>query len=310
MKKNVMKRNPVLIKCAIALVALFGCMKSSNFNYSATINNINNINSKSFDFIGVEHNRGLDYVFSNTLQNNNPTFVDVLKSVDKYVFEVSPITSASKDNRDELFNSETRALLKSSITSRSIIIDRTALIKKLTPAQFSMIEKLDGAFSLPDVKLQLSEIKSLKEEAINTLNNEEIVFVLSTLSLAEYSLTYWSSSKGEIWKDRIMQISNSRSTYLHSKANSANVHLEIKANKINWHNIAAVDVAAFIAGFPAGINVGVIVGGLTVGIATGGIGAGVGAVLGGVVGGSASGIAAAIGASSLVLASELIVDWF
>ena len=305
-EKNGMKINPVLIKGAIIIVALFGCMKSSNIYYSSATMNIN---SKSFDFIGVEHNNGLDYVFSNTLQNNNnPRFSDDLKSVDKYVYEVSPITSSSKDNRDELFNSETRALLKSSITSRSIIIDRTALIKKLTPAQFSMIEKLDGAFSLPDVELQLSEIKSLKEEAINTLNNDEIVFVLSSLSLAEYSLIYWSGSKGEMWKDRIMEISNSRQGSL--KINGENINMNVKSNKIDWHNVAVVDVGAFIAGFPAGVNVGVIVGGLTAGIASGGVAAGVGAVLGGIVGGTASGIATAISASAIVLAAEFIVDWF
>ena len=304
-EKNVMKINPVLIKGVIVIVALFGCMKSSNIYYSAATMNIN---SKSFDFIGLEHNRGLDYVFSNTLQNNNPTFDDVLKSVDKYVYEVSPITSASKDNRDELFNSETRALLKSSITSRSIIIDRTTLIKKLTPAQFSMIEKLDGAFSLSDVELQLSEIKSLKEEAISTLNNEEIVFVLSALSLAEYSLIYWSGSKGEMWKDRIMEISNSGQGS--SKINGENINMNVKSNKIDWHNVAVADVSAFIVGFPAGVNVGAIVGGLTAGIASGGVAAGIGAVLGGIVGGTASGIATAISASAIVLASEFIVDWF
>ena len=303
-----MKRVNVFKKCLVALLALVGCMKSSNYYYS---NTPININSKSFDFIGVEHNSGLDYVFSNTLQiNNNPTFNDVLQSVDKYVYEVSPITNTSKDDRNDLFNSQTRTLLKSTITSRSVIVDRSALIKKLTPSQFIMIEKLDQAFVMKDIESQLNEIKSLKEEALNTLNDDEIVFVLSALSVAEHSLAYWSSSKGEMWKDRIIQISNSRNSNLHTKANSTSIDLEEKANKIDWHNVAVVDVAAFIAGFPAGVNVGAIVGGLTTGIATGGIAAGVGAVLGGVVGGSASGIAAAIGASSLVLASEFIVDWF
>ena len=303
-----MKKITLIIKSTILLIVLVGCMKSGKVynNYHSM-----NINSESFDFIGVEHNNGLDYVFSNVIENNNnPEFGDVLNSVDEYVYEVSPITRNSKDNRNDLFNSETRVLLKSSINSKSVIMDRAALMKKLTPAQFSMIEKLDQAFLMPNLESQLNEIKSLKNAALNTLNSDEIVFILSTLSVAENSLTYWSSSKGEMWKDRIMQISNYRGTQLPVKSNSTNLVLEIKANKIDWHNVAVVDVAAFIAGFPAGINVGVMVGGLTAGIATGGIGAGVGAVLGGVVGGSASGIAAAIGASSLVLASELIVDWF
>lgn len=303
-----MKKIYLIVKSTLLLMVLVGCMKSGNvyYNYDSM-----NINSASFDFIGVEHNKGLDYVFSNVLENNNyPTIDGVLKSADKYVYEVSPITSNSKDNRNDLFNSETRMLLKSSITSKSVIIDRFALTKKLTPAQYNMIEKLDQTFLIPNIDSQLNEIQYLKNEALNNLNNDEIVFVLSVLSVAEYSLTYWSSNKGEMWKDRIIQINNSRSTLLHTKVNSTNMLLEIKANRIDWHNVAVADVAAFIVGFPAGINVGVIVGGLTAGIATGGIGTGVGAVLGGVVGGSASGIAAAIGASSLVLASELIVDWF
>lgn len=301
-----MKRVPIIQKSIIALIVLFGCMKSSNIYYTSAIMNIN---SKSFDFIGVEHNNGLDYVFSNVLQNNNnPRFSDFLKSVDKFVYEVSPITNTSKDNWDGLFNSETKILLKATVITKSIIIDRTSLIKKLTPAQFKMIEKLDIVLEIPEIELQLNEINLLKDEAVNTLDNNEVVFVLSTLSLAEYSINYWSGSKGEMWKDRILQIRNSRQGSL--KTNGENINMNVKSNKIDWHNIAVADVSAFIVGFPAGVNVGAFIGGVTTGIASGGVAAGVGAVLGGIVGGTASGIATAISASSIVLAAEFIVDWF
>ena len=155
-----MKKITLIIKSTIMLFVIAGCMKSGkvDYNYDSI-----NINSESFDFIGLEHNNGLDYVFSNVIENNNnPAFGDFLNSVDKYVYEVSPITKNSRDNRNDLFNSQTRELIKSSVKSKSVIIDRAALMKKLTPAQFSMIEKLDQAFLLPNIETQLNEIKFLK----------------------------------------------------------------------------------------------------------------------------------------------------
>lgn len=269
------------------------------------------ISSTSFDFIGEEHNNGLDYVFSTTIaKNNSLTSDDVLNTVDRYVYEISPLFKGSTDNRNDLFNNETRSLLKSAVSSKSIIINRAFLLNKLTTNQFNFIEKLDMIFSITSIDLQLKEISSLKEEAISKLNDNEIAFVLSTLSLAESSLKYCSSDKGALWMNSILQIGNSRAAKLQTNISRENISNVIKSNKIDWHNVAVADVAAFLIGFPSGINAGAVIGGVTAGIASGGIAAGVGAILGGVVGGSASGLASAISASSVVLAAEIIVDWF
>lgn len=303
-----MKKYSIILFSLAILIIHFSCNKYDTLNF---YQDSSKITVSSFDFIGLEHNNGLDYVFSKTMEkSNNPTFNDVLKSVDTYVYEISIYTKGSEDNRNDLFNTKTKDLIKSSIATKSIIINREALLTKLTVNQFNLIEKLDRVFIIPNIDSQLKEIRYLKEVALNTLGKNEIVFVLSTLSLAEHSLIYWSSSKGELWMNRILQISNSKQAMLQTKFKGQSINNGIKTDKIDWHNVAVADVAAFIIGFPAGINAGAIVGGVTAGIASGGVAAGVGAVLGGVVGGSASGIASAISASSVVLAAEFIVDWF
>ena len=252
-------------------------------------------------------NKGLDYIYDNTFGKNKTTRLsDVLHAADKYVFEESPITNKSKDDRSKLFSAEHRAFLKVAVSTTSIITNRELLLKKLTPAQLGMIEKLDAAFSLPTYKEKQDRITDLSNEAIATLNENE---VLSSLSLAKHSLAYWEGAKGKQWNDRINQFySTSNGIQVGMNGVGSNEHVQV--NKIDWHNVAVADVAAFIIGFPGGVQVGALVGGITAGIASAGITAGLGAVLGGVVGGTASGLASAISASGIALAAEVAVDWF
>jgi hypothetical protein len=307
-----MKNNNKGIYLSIsAIVIITGFIYCNKSNNDVPSNQSIKISSTTFDFIGEAHNKGLDYVYSQTFENkSNTKIIDVLNATDKYVFEESPLTKGSKDNRIELFTSENLALLKASVASKSIILNRTELQKKLSPAQFSIIEKLDLIFLLPTYEERQQKIKDLKNEVIINLNDNEIVYILCTLSLAEYSMSYWNSEKGKQWKDRITQLYATGKTNIQIKTNGINKNQNIRANKIDWRNVAVADVAAFIYGFPAGINVGALIGGVTTGVATGGIGAGLGAVLGGLVGGTASGLASAISASAVVLATEFIVDMF
>jgi len=307
-----MKNNNKGIYLSIsAIVIITGFIYCNKSNNDVPSNQSIKISSTTFDFIGEAHNKGLDYVYSQTFENkSNTKLIDVLNATDKYIFEQSPLTKGSKDNRIRLFTSENLALLKASVASKLIILNRTELQKKLSPAQFSIIEKLDLIFLLPTYEERQQKIKDLKNEVIINLNNNEIVYILCTLSLAEYSMSYWNSEKGKQWKDRITQLYATGKTNIQIKTNGINKNQNIRANKIDWRNVAVADVAAFIYGFPAGINVGALVGGVTTGVATGGIGAGLGAVLGGLVGGTASGLASAISASAVVLATEFIVDMF
>jgi len=268
------------------------------------------ITSTTFDFIGEEHNKGLDFVYSQTFANKiNSNYNDVLIAATKYVFDESPMSKFSKDNRMVLFTPEKRELIKAAVESKSIIINRFELQKKLTQNQFSIIEKLDMALSLPNYEEQLQKIKVLKNEALVSLNDNEIVYILCTLSLAEHSVNYWNSEKGIIWKNRIDQLIKSDNAYL-IKTNKVNEFQTTPVNKIDYHNVAVADVSAFMAGFPAGINTGALVGGLTAGIASAGITAGLGAVLGGLAGGTVSGLGTAITVSSIALAAEISVNFF
>ena len=300
-----MKKYSILI--LLICVTLFS---TSCYKDQETRKEILKITATTFDFIGEEHNKGLDFVYSQTFANKiNSNYNDVLIAANKYVFDESPMSKFSKDNRMELFTSEKREIIKSAVESKSIIINRIELQKKLTQNQFSIIEKLDLVLSLPNYEEQLQKIKVLKNEALVSLNDNEIVYILCTLSLAEYSVNYWNSQKGIIWKNRIDQLITSDNAYL-IKTNKVNEFQTTPTNKIDYHNVAVADVSAFMMGFPSGVNTGALVGGLTAGIASAGITAGLGAVLGGLAGGTVSGLGCAITASSLALAAEIAVNFF
>lgn len=282
---------------AITIVTLVSCSKSTQSEQAPI-----KLTATTFDFIGEEHNKGLDYVYSQTYGSNPKTTLDdVLKATDKYVFEISPITNKSKDDRSTLFTTESRNFIKSTVRSTSIISDRTLLLKKLTPAQFSIIEKLDAVFSLQTYEERQQKITDLTSDALVNLNDNEIVYILCTLSLAKHSVEYWNSSKGKLWMNRFITVNQ-------VKTNGDNNN--VKVNKIDMHNVAVADIGAFLMSFPAGVKAGALVGGVTAGIASAGITAGLGAVLGGIAGGTAAGLSAAISASAVVMAAELAADFF
>lgn len=250
-----------------------------------------------FDRIGQAHNEGLDYVLEHTVgPNPNSSIQDVNQSAVEFVFDINPETTATPDNRNVLYTNDHISKITDIILARSIIANREELTDKLTSSQLYFIDKLDTIFSATSFQYEesISLIRELEEQALEALNDDEIVYFLCVTNLARHSLEYWFSEKGLLWLDVINGGSNDPQPQA----------------RIDWRNVAIADVAAFIAGFPAGVNTGAIVGGLTAGMASAGITAGVGAVLGGIVGGTATGLASAISASGYVLAAEIILSWW
>jgi hypothetical protein len=192
--------------------------------------------------------------------------------------------------------STTKQNIWKAVYSKSIISDEILLKQKLSVNQFLYLKELDvliSSFKGDDLSGLISKLKVVEDKAINTLSENEIVYILDVSNLAKHSLTYWNSKKANKWY-----------TYFRNRGNN-NI-----AAKLDYHNVAVTDIAAFAVGFPAGINVGMLVGGLTAGIASGGITAGLGAVLGGFAGGTVSGLASAASASAIILGAEMAANWF
>lgn len=294
--KNVFSLLKPLLLIFFVPIAFLGCQKSIKTQH--VLENIK-LNADNFDFFGTTHNDALDYIYDNTFAiNPNTNFNDVKNACSDYLYRVNPQTKISNDDKTIFNKAEFKNLIKSAVNSNSIFIDSVQLIKRLTVPQYNMIRRLDQLITSTSLTFEnrIAEIRKLEDEAINTLNDNEIVYFLCTSNLSRHSLAYWNSEKGKRWIETINKnYNNNATTYSAS---------------IDWHNVAVADVAAFAVGFPAGVNVGMIAGGLTAGIASAGITAGVGAALGGIVGGSVSGLATAISASAVTLAAEAVVSWF
>jgi hypothetical protein len=299
-----MKFLKLALVTSVLLSLLFGCKKKSNLDSLDDAKKIE-LTPTTFDFVGQEHNAGLEYVFENIFAKNpNSKFKDVKDASVKYVFEVNSNTKASKDDKFQFETNDFKDLIKKATKAKSLDSLEHNFNRNLTKNQTDFIRKL--SMELTNTKHTYDEIVTniikLEKSAIKDFGENEIVYALCLSSVAKHSIEYWNTAKVEKWfklfKKQFQPIGNTNSNTL--TLNRA----------IDWHNVAVADVLGFGAGFPSGVTVGMVAGGLAAGVATGGAAASIGAVLGGLVGGSATGLVGAVTASAGTLAAEVIVSWF
>jgi hypothetical protein len=298
MKKRSIFFNTILLFFAALLFS--SCSKTSNNKNSQETQRLKElvVDPESYNVIGQTHNEGLDYIFKETFEKNlQTTYVDVNDASVNYVFTKNPMTNKSKDDKSFFFKDEFRQLIKNAVYSNSIIASKEILLKKLTTEQYKIIEDLDKIVTSNNLSLKekIKQIANIESLAIKQLGDNEIVYVLCATNLAKHSLEYWDSNKSR-WISRINEI---------NAVKGSNIAL-----KIDYHNVAVADIGAFLLAFPAGAQAGALVGALALGIETFGTATAVGAVLGAIIGGTGTGTVAAITASSVVLAAEMILDWF
>lgn len=148
---------------------------------------------------------------------------------------------------------------------------------------------IDNGIGLNEI---ISNINNLEIYAQSEYNEDEKVIILSALSVAKYSLTYWHDNLNN-W----LQI-----PYIQKVISETNGK---RIQDINWKDVAKADVVGAIAGGVGGAAVGAIWGAVA-GAAAGGIGAIPGAIAGALVGAARGAIGGAITASVGVAVKQLL----
>lgn len=167
----------------------------------------------------------------------------------------------------------------------------------LTTTQKSILNQLNFIIDNgTDLATIVSDITALEIYAASICNDDEIVVIMSGLSVARHSLTYWHNNLTK-WQQL---------PYLQKVDRGTG---GAKILDINWKRAAKADIAGAIAGGCGGAVAGAISGAVA-GAAAGGIGAVPGAVAGAMSGAAAGAISGAIAGTVGSIMMDLLDDWW
>jgi len=300
MKINIINK---LIICLIAL-NMVACTKQNE----VPINVEDKINL--YDNVGQSHNEALDYIYRKTFNVNSTTsYNDVKKEIINYFLNVQPIFNDKAYCSNFCSTDEFDSDIKLSISSKSILTEKTLNSNKYSIQQINTLKDLDNIIDSDksDFDNLLFRITELENVSKKNLTKSDLPFILMTISIAKSSLSYWHSYKGQEWlnslKNKPIQQVGEIKTLTNLKP------LNIAQPSVDWSNVAKADIAGFLLGFPAGAIEGAQVGAVALGIETAGLAALPGLLIGGAVGGTATGLVKATAASSAALAAEYLWNW-
>ncbi|MEA1886012.1 MAG: hypothetical protein U9N72_02225 [Bacteroidota bacterium] len=164
------------------------------------------INNSNIDYeqIGIEHNRGLDYIFE-ALKKEDFGNASELRNFDN-IFELSKqatldFSRESIITKDVDFDELSSILQRFNLTKfksagTNELTSEIASQIELTSLQISFFNELDEIISNLEIGLQptIGKILNLERDIIDKCNSDETKILLSATAIARYSLEYWTNN--------------------------------------------------------------------------------------------------------------------
>ena len=268
-----------LIVISIATLIFIGCsLDDSSRNNSITFNNnvksskVLSNNNNPYDYIGVKHNEGMDFILQKLIQLENNNTIISIDSLNIFIskqinsFCLENVYSFNLFDQKDFFKTEQINLVFNNLLIGIDIIDTLATLNELNLIQKNYISSISSIFRNSDT---ISSIEcSLISMNIDLSNNDlltedEKIIIYGATSVGIYSLKYWETYI-ELWYST-----------LGSLLSNNDFDIEVSYDEIL--GIGGDDVSGMIGGAVAGG----IIGGLP-GIIPGGIGGGVAASITGI----------------------------
>jgi hypothetical protein len=220
--------------------------------------------------IGIEHNKGLDYVFEKlkketvdkgiTLRSSSDLSALIKEASINFTLE----SEFGKDldfNRVEGFlNSFDEIELRSGNTNTGGIISVLGKVE-LTPLQIHYIHQLDDILSKyehGDIQSTVENIKNLEAEIIKTGSPDDLQILLSTTSVARYSLQYWLENHDKWMSDLFDNSSVGQKISLRCSEEDSEEDWEWFCETLG--NMARADISGAILGGVGGAAPGAVAG--------------------------------------------------
>jgi hypothetical protein len=254
----------------------------------------------SYEDVGIIHNQACEHIYqilkNEQLTGNLNSSEDVLfhsrnSGIDYLDVDLhlnwANITTDQYNSKFDYFTTE--------------VFDETKLWtpdveNTLTLTQKDILNQLntiiDNGTNLGEI---VGDITVLETYAQSVCNDDEIVVIMSGLSVARHSLAYWHDNLAK-WQQL---------PYLQKMDRGSN---GARILAINWQSAAKADIAGAIGGGVAGALLGGIAGAIS-GAAAGGVGAIPGAVAGAMVGARVGAVGAAIAATVGDVCMQIMNDW-
>lgn len=195
--------------CFFSMIVFFtSCRKDSSINPN---NGTSLLNSKTsglslnkdlstYSNLGIQHNRRLDSIYDILKSKQNPA--NSLDVVDSLVVESNHNNKLSdnfQNSLDSMSHSQKnfyKSSLAKKVPTANLIPTKLysdAETSKLTPGQLKYLDQLNAIIRTknPSIDQILKSISSIEQQAIVELDDQEIVVVLSTTSIAKSTMQYW-----------------------------------------------------------------------------------------------------------------------
>lgn len=254
-------------KLIIAVMVMFGItafMSCEKEDENKNLNSIELIPSQ-FEYVGVEHNKGLEYIYNELKKDISSTKTkdELFFNVEKHCNEFYAHSEVIKDYLQESKNISSQQLKTvranyENHKSHNSYLDSTIANSNLSEVTKSLLVELmagiDAAVILDDINLITNEINN---KAINLISDStELIILFTTTNVLSYSCLYWSENLEE-WEA------------LFGNSNKS-------IAKFSWGELGKADAVGAVGGGVTGLICGAIFGpgALVVG--------GVGALAGGV----------------------------
>jgi hypothetical protein len=260
--------------------------------------------NEPFDYeqIGIEHNKGLDYVFEYLKEekvgkkSNLKNATNILSLAEKATVEFLNknryFNTANKKTATEraikVFNTYKDFSVKNklkSATSDKLWTDDVDNL--LTDNQKVLLSEINSAIS--DLKLDLqSTLSKLDAVEIKTkiqCPEKEQFIVLAAISISRHSLRYWHDNY-EKWMIELGSVDKLMTKRMMLKSG------DVEDSWWSWKSLTKADTVGLIAGATGGAA-----GGAVLGAFVGGVGAGPGAMAGAVSGGIGGAVGGSVGSA-------------
>mgnify|MGYP006076124753 CR=1 FL=1 len=199
MKTKIIKSS---ILIAILGIALWSCKKTDNL----PVNQNNKIepsalNINEFEYIGQQHNDGLDFVYDKllTLKNDDSKVYskeEVIELTNQYTIEYYEYIKG-----DNSFN-EAHDIINDSYYNMQTLDQLYNRYENLSSGLTSALNNLDIIISNQNLGLNeiVTKIKELELQANDNLSSSDKIVFFSASTIARYTMNYWNSNSNK-WKE-------------------------------------------------------------------------------------------------------------
>ncbi len=243
----------VLFLFAIYLSYCFfsGCNKETELTKS------NIIKAEDFEYIGIEHNNGLDFIFNkldSILSIKSPELksaIDIREIAKSATKEFMEKFNIHKDVKTSLLNIINKNFSRSSTISNKsaeVNIFQDLLIQEsLSKNQILLLGKLEKIilnFKQENLTVSIKNIKNIEKECESLLPENEQITLFTATSVAKKSVEYWSQNAAK-W------IGISKSKKVHptlSKSQQKTLDTNIQGIVVDYDNNPLPGVSVWVLG--------------------------------------------------------------